>query len=107
MLLEQCKPRSTISIRHSRFQHRRRLQRRGHNKMGFIGPILSALAAAFNVWRQERAIYNSPDEIKNKIAIGIQQSTDAVRNAEAKLANPASTLQEHADALRQLRLAAS
>jgi len=75
--------------------------------MGFIGPLFKAIAAALAVWQQERAIRNSPEMVKNAVAIGIQQSTDAVRNAEATLANPASTPEQHAEALRQLRLAAS
>jgi len=75
--------------------------------MGFIGPILKALAWAFAIWQQERAIYNSPAEIKNKLDIAKQAAADAVRNAEATLANPNATPQAHADALRQLRMAAS
>ena len=75
--------------------------------MGIIGPLLSAIAAGFKVWLQERAIRNSPEMVKNVVAIGIQQSTDAVRNAEAVLADPNSTPEAHAEALRQLRLAAS
>lgn len=76
-------------------------------KMGFIGPILKAISAAFAVWQQERAIYNSPAMVKNKLDIAKQQATDAVRNAESVLADPNATPQQHADALRQLRLAAS
>lgn len=75
--------------------------------MGFIGPIFKAIAAALAVWRQERALYNSPELIKNKLDIAKQQATDAVRNAESVLADPNATPQAHADALRQLRLAAS
>lgn len=74
---------------------------------GIIGPLLSAISAAFKVFAQERAIRNSPEMVKNAVAIGIQQSTDAVRNAEAVLADPNSTPEAHAEALRQLRLAAS
>jgi len=75
--------------------------------VGFIGPILKAIAAAFAVWQQERAIYNSPALVKNKLDIAKQAATDAVRNAEATLANPDATAQQHADALRALREAAS
>ncbi len=75
--------------------------------MGFIGPIFKAIAAALAVWRQERSLYNSPAEVKNKLDIAKQQSADAVRNAEAVLANPNATPEQHADALRALRLAAS
>lgn len=75
--------------------------------MGFIGAILKAITAALSVWRQERAIHNSPELIKNKLDIARQESTDAVRVAEATLANPNATSQQHADALRRLREAAS
>jgi len=72
-----------------------------------IGAIIKAIWAALSVFKQERAIYNSPELIKNKLAIGKQEAVDAVRNAEAVLADPGATTQQHAEALRQLRLAAS
>ena len=75
--------------------------------MGFLGPIFKAIAAALAVWQQERAIRNNPAMIKNSLDIAKQQATDAVRVAEATLANPNSTPQQHADALRALREAAS
>jgi hypothetical protein len=75
--------------------------------VGFIGPILKAIAAAFAVWQQERQIYNAPAMVKNKLDIAKQQAIDAVLNAEAVLADSNATPAQHADALRQLRLAAS
>jgi hypothetical protein len=45
--------------------------------------------------------------IKNKLDIARQQAADAVRNAESVLADTNATPAQHADALRQLRLAAS
>jgi len=72
-----------------------------------IGAIIKAIWAALSVFKQERAIYNSPELIKNKLAIGKQEAVDAVRNAESVLADPAATAEQHAEALRQLRLAAS
>jgi len=75
--------------------------------VGFIAAILKAITAAFSVWQQERAIRNSPEMVKNKLDIAKQEATDAVRNAEAVLADPNATTKEHADALRKLREAAS
>ena len=75
--------------------------------MGFIGPIFKAIWAAIAAFRQERSIYNKPEMVKNKLDIAKQQATDAVRNAEAVLADPNSTPEAHAKALRDLRLAAS
>jgi len=75
--------------------------------MGFIGPIFKAIAAALAVWQQERALRNSPEMIKNKLDLAKQKSADAIRNAEAVLADPKATPQAHMEALRQLRLAAS
>jgi hypothetical protein len=75
--------------------------------MGFIGPILKAIAAAFAVWQLERALRNSPEQVKNKLDIAKQQATDALRNAESVTADPNATPEQHAEALRQIRLAGS
>ena len=75
--------------------------------MGFIGPIFKAIAAALAVWQQERALRNSPEMTKNTLDIAKQKAIGAVRDAEAVLADPNSTPEQHAEALRQLRLAAS
>ena len=72
-----------------------------------ITAIIQALLAAFNVFRQERAIYNDPKMVKNKLDIAKQQARDALRNAEAMAADPNATPQQHAEALRQIRLAGS
>lgn len=75
--------------------------------MGFLGPLLKAIAAAFATWNQERALRNSPEQIKNVHDIAVQKARDAVRNSEAVLADSTATPEAHAEALRQLRLAAS
>jgi hypothetical protein len=75
--------------------------------MGFILPIIAALTAAFNVWKQERAIYNNPAIVKNELDKARQAATDAINNADAVLANPQSTPEQHAAALKQIRLAHS
>ncbi len=72
-----------------------------------IGAIIKAIWAALAVFRQERSIYNKPEMVKNKLAIAKQEATDAVRIAETTLANPNSTPEQHAEALRALRMAAS
>lgn len=72
-----------------------------------ISAIIAAVAAALKAWNQERAIYNSPEMVKNKLDIAKQQARDALTNAEAVLADPTSTPQQHAEALRKLRLAGS
>lgn len=72
-----------------------------------ISAILKAIWAAFAVFKQERSIYNRPDMVKNAVATATQEARDAVRNAEAVLADPNSTAQQHAEALRQIRLAGS
>jgi len=75
--------------------------------MGFIGPIFKAIWAALAVWKQERSIRNSPEMIKNNLDIAKQQARDALANAESVLSNPNATPEQHAEALRQLRLAGS
>ena len=72
-----------------------------------ISAIFKALWAALSVYQQERAIYNKPEMVKNKLDIAKQQAKDAVRNAEAVLADPKATPAQHTEALRQLRLAGS
>ena len=72
-----------------------------------ISAIFKAIWAALAVFKQERSIYNKPEMVRNKVAIGAQEARDAVRNAEAVLADPNATKEQHAEALRQLRLAAS
>jgi hypothetical protein len=75
--------------------------------LGLLNAIFNAVRAGLAVFSQERALYNSPEMAKNKLDIARQASTDAVRNAEAVLADPTATLDQHAEALRALRLAAS
>jgi hypothetical protein len=75
--------------------------------MGFIGPICAALAAAFNVYQQERAIYNRPDIVAGKLAAARQQSRDRLTNADAVAEDPSSTPAQKVDAMRQIRLAHS
>lgn len=75
--------------------------------IALIVALVRAVGAGFSVFQQERAIYNSPAMVKNKLDIAKQEAIDAVRNAEAVTANPNATAQQHADALRQLREAAS
>ncbi len=69
--------------------------------------ILAALSAALNAWRQERLVYNSPEMIKNKLDIARQDARDALAITEATLSNPNATPEQHAEALRALRLAGS
>lgn len=59
------------------------------------------------MFKQERAIYNDPKMVANKLAIAKQEAEDANRNAVAVLADPKSTPTQHAEALRQIRLAGS
>jgi hypothetical protein len=75
--------------------------------MGFILPIIAALTAAFNVWKQERAIYNKPEMAKNELDKARQAAVDAINNADAVLANTKATPEQHAEALRIIRLAHS
>ncbi len=72
-----------------------------------VSSIFKALLAALAVFKQERALYNDPAMVKNKLDIAKQEARDALRNAEATLANPNSTPAQHAEALRQIRLAGS
>jgi hypothetical protein len=72
-----------------------------------ISAIIQAVLAAFSVFKQERAIYNRPDMVKNSLDTAKQQARDALRNAEAVLADPKATPAQHAEALRQIRLAGS
>jgi hypothetical protein len=72
-----------------------------------ISAIIQAILAALSVFKQERAIHNSPELIKNKLDIARQQARDALRNAESLLADTDATSEQHAEALRQLRLAGS
>lgn len=72
-----------------------------------IAAIFKAIWAALAVFKQERAIYNDPKMVANKLAIAKQEAEDANRNAEAVLANPNSTAAEHAEALRKIRMAGS
>ncbi len=74
---------------------------------GIVGPLLSAISAALAVWRQERALYNSPDIIKNHLDTARQAARDALNSADAVAANPKATAAQHADAIRALRLADS
>lgn len=75
--------------------------------MGIALSILKALTAAWNVWKQEREIFNRPDMVKQKAAENIQLAQDRLSIAEATLADPRSTRAQHAEALRQVRLAHS
>lgn len=75
--------------------------------MAILLAILKALSAAFHVYKQERGLHNTPDMVKNKLAIAVQNGQDAVNRADEVLANPLSTPQQHAEALRQIRLAHS
>jgi hypothetical protein len=75
--------------------------------MGFILPIIAAITAAFNVWKQERAIYNKPDIVKNELDKARQAASDALNNADAVAANPNATPAQHAEALKAIRLAHS
>lgn len=75
--------------------------------MATILAILKALAAGWNVWKQERELHNRPEMVKAKTAAAIQTAKDRLSTAEAILANPNATPDQHAEALRQIRLAHS
>lgn len=75
--------------------------------MGIIGPIIKAIWAALAVFKQERSLYNSPEMTKNKVAIAKQQAIDAINQAEKVLHDQQATPEQHAEALRQIRLAGS
>lgn len=75
--------------------------------MNLILAILKAITTAFDVFKQERSIYNNPDVAKAKLQQQIQDDKDRIAKANAVLANPNSTLEQHAAALRELRLGMS
>lgn len=75
--------------------------------MGIVTAILKAMAAAFNVFQQERAIHNTPDMVKDKLKTEKQKAIDAVNAADRVLADPNATPEQHKEALRQIRLAHS
>jgi hypothetical protein len=75
--------------------------------MGLVLAIVKALTAALSVFRQEREVYNKPELVKAKAADAIQEAKDRLSKAEAVLADPNATPAEHAEALRQVRLAHS
>lgn len=72
-----------------------------------IGAIIKAILAAISVFRQEREIYNKPEMVKAATATAIQDGKDKLSAAEAVLADPNSTPEQHAEALRSVRLAHS
>jgi hypothetical protein len=72
-----------------------------------IGAIFKALWAAISVFRQERQIYNRPDVVQAKKAEAIQEVKDRLSTAESILSDPNATPEQHAEALRQIRLAQS
>jgi hypothetical protein len=69
--------------------------------------ILAAISAALNAWRQEREIYNKPEMVKNALELRAQEAQDKLNAANAVLANPNATPEQHAEALRTIRLAHS
>lgn len=75
--------------------------------MSIFTAILAALSAAWSAFREERALYNNPDMVKNKLAQQNQASKDAVNKADAILSDPHATEAEHRKALDELRRAMS
>lgn len=72
-----------------------------------IAAIFKAIWAALSVFKQEREIRNKPELVKNKLDIAKQAAQDAINKADAVLADPNATPEQHAEALRQIRLAHS
>jgi len=72
-----------------------------------IGAIIKAILAALSVFKQEREIYNKPEMVKAATATAIQTAKDRLSTAEATLSDPNATAAEHAESLRQVRLAHS
>jgi len=75
--------------------------------MGFILAIIRAITAGANVFSKEREIANRPDMVKTATGNEIQKVKDALTQAEQVLADPQATPAQHAEALRQIRLAHS
>lgn len=75
--------------------------------MSIFWAILKALSAAFSAFNRERELYNSPEMVKNKLAQQNQAAKDAVNKADAVLANPNASDEEHKKALDELRRAMS
>lgn len=75
--------------------------------MGTVFAIFKALSAALGVFKQERAIYNKPEMVKGKLEEQKQAAIDAINEADRVLADPNATPEQHADALRKIRLAHS
>lgn len=75
--------------------------------MGIAIAILKALSAAWSVWTQERAIANRPEIVKSVAAQNIQTVKDRLSAAEAVLADPSASAEDHLNALREVRLAHS
>lgn len=75
--------------------------------MGLFLAVVKAIQAALAVFRQEREIHNTPDMVAAKLQENKRNALDAIYHADKVLANPGATPEQHAEALRQLRLAVS
>ena len=75
--------------------------------MATLLAILKAVSAAWTVWKSEREIYNRPDMVRGRVQEQQQQLRDRLNKWDAILSDPNATPQDHAEALRQLRLSDS
>lgn len=69
-----------------------------------IGAIIKAILAALSVWKQERELRNSPQMIAAKVAGEREKVAERLRETDAVLANPNASAEDHAEALKRLRL---
>jgi hypothetical protein len=75
--------------------------------MALLYAIIKAIQAALAVFKQERAIHNTPDMVVAQVEENKRRALDAIYRADKVLADPNATPEQHAEALRQLRLAVS
>jgi hypothetical protein len=72
-----------------------------------ITTILKVVWAALTTWNNERKLRNSPEMIENALDRAKQEARDALRLAEATMANPNSTPAQKLEAMKAIRLAGS
>ena len=75
--------------------------------ISLIAALFKAFGAGLNVFKQERQLKNSPEVVKGALSVQLQQAKDKINAADAVLADPNATPEQHAAALREIRLAHS